>query len=438
MKRSYSLLLAGGTALLAPCLILNSSWGSDLKAPFELETTLVLPKKIRNPRVKQLLMDVGARFNGLGLAEPLGARLNKTVTWQNILDAQKTALDQTQLQGTLLDLKSQALSGTIEGVSSLEGFELSGSPGETTGVVNSFANVRIPVFAMGLTEKLTLAVALPIMNVQVSADTGFEKSAEGQAFISEICTKDPIKCNEAKDKLNNAVNQKLVNKGYDPIESTTISGLGDARLVAKYRLWQDDVQAISMRAELTAPTGIAPNADRALDIPTGDGQWDIGTGVIYDLKILRDLTWNTYGGISAQLSDELDRRLPVSETDAISADKERVQRNLGDILTAGSSLSYFVPSLGLTLGAGYTYQHMTKTTYQNGAFEEYRYRLLENEYPSQTIHSGILQAGFSTVEFFKSGRFPVPFQANFAFSHPFAGKNVTTNNVLAGEVVMFF
>ncbi len=425
---SLSLLLASSEPTLA----------SDLKAPFELETSQVLPPKIRNPRFKWLLMDVGSRFNGEGEAEPLGQRLNKVVTWANILDAQKTELDKTQLQGTLLDLQAQAASGTLEGISSAEGFSLDGSPGNTTGVVNSFASVRIPVFAIGLSERLTLATALPLMNVQISTDTGFSKSAEGQAFISEICTKDPVKCNEAKDKLNNAVNQKLVNKGYEPIESKTISGLGDARLVAKYLAFKNETTAVSVRGELTLPTGIAPNADLALDIPTGDGQWDVGTGMILDYRLQPDLTFNAYAGYSLQLADSLERRLPVSETDAISADKEMLQRNLGDIITAGSSMSYLFPRTGVTIGAGYTYQHMTKTTYQDGAFESFRYRLLENEYPMQTIHSGILSAGFSTVDFFKAGKFPVPFQANFAFSHPFAGQNVTTNNVMAGELVMFF
>ena len=46
--------------------------------------------------------------------------------------------------------------------------------------------------------------------------------------------------------------------------------------------------------------------------------------------------------------------------------------------------------------------------------------------------------GFSTVEWFKQKKFFYPFQANVAYSRALAGRNVTSNDVVAAELVLFF
>ncbi len=410
-----------GTVMVALAAT-GSAMGADLKAPFELETTKVLPKGVRNPRFKNLFMDVTEKFNGLGQVEPLGQKLNKTVTWADIVSGQKTQLEKTQVLGTMQDL----------------GFAETDSPGRTTGQVNTFADVKVPVLAMGLTERLTLAAAIPIMRVSVSADTGFVKTGQGQQFVDDICAKDISKCNEAKAKLDNAVNQKLTTKGYDPVQSNVITGVGDLKVVGKYLLHQNDRNTYSMKTEVTLPTGIAPDADKALDVPTGDGQWDIGASLAYDHRITTDLTFNAFGGYTVQLPATLVRRLPVSATDSISEDSEALSRNLGDVINLGTSVANFFPRVGVTVGLGYTFQYLTKTTYQDGSLESFRYRLLENEYPYQAVHSGVVTAGFSTVEWFKAKKFVYPFQVNVAYSQPLIGRNVTTNSVIAGELVLFF
>jgi hypothetical protein len=417
--RNASLKLAILSGLTAAPLLVNAA---DLRAPFDIEHTKVLPPKIRNPRVKLLNMDIQERFNGGGLVEPLGQKLNKTVTWNDIINAQKTDLDKTQVQGTLSSL----------------GFSTSDSPGQTSGVVNTFADVRIPIIAIGLSEKWTFAAAIPVMNVDVSASTGFLKSDQGQAFIDDICGTDVVKCNEAKDKLNNAINQKLTNKGYEPIESRTVKGIGDIRVINKVQLADEETYGVAFRGEIGLPTGTAPNANRALDVPTGDGQWDFGAGLTHDLKFTPELTLSTYGQYLAQLPARLERRLPVSATDSISADKELLLRDLGDQLNMGTSVTNFFPKLGLTLGVGYNFQFQNSTSYEDGALESFRYRLLENETPIQALHSAVVVAGFSTVEWFKAKSFALPFQANVVYSKPFAGRNATTNSTLAAEVVLFF
>ena len=81
---------------------------------------------------------------------------------------------------------------------------------------------------------------------------------------------------------------------------------------------------------------------------------------------------------------------------------------------------------------------MTKPSYAVGVYSPERYGYLEDLTPVEALHSTTLMAGFSTVEWYQAKKFVYPFQANFVFSHPFLGRNVTTNDVFSGELVLFF
>lgn len=421
MKRKLSF----GLSVLVCALGAGSALAGDLKSPFELETAAVLPKGVRNPRFKNLFMQVENRYNGVGQVEPLGQKLNKRVTWADILSSQDDDTKRATVKG-LLSANSIALDG--------EG------PGQTTGVVNTYANVKVPVLAWGITERLTTALAVPIMRVEVSADTGFVASGDGQNFVNGAAKSNIATSDDAASRLNDAINTKLRRLGYEEIQKSMVfSGVGDIKLVNKYNFVNDGYNTASMKLDVTMPTGAKPYADRALDVPLGDGQWDIGAAMIYDHKLDDELTvWNVYGGYTAQLPDKIERRLPTSENDSLSGDKELVSRNLGDQISTGTSLSHFFPSVGMRLGAGYSFQFQTKTSYQDGAFASERYRWLENEMPVQALHATTLTAGFSTVEWFKQKKFKLPFQANFGYSRPIAGRSVTRNDVVAGELVLFF
>jgi hypothetical protein len=415
-------------AVLASALTAAPALAFDLKAPFELENAMTLPGGVRNPRFRLITFAVEDKFNGLGISQPLAQRLNKTVTWGDLITAQKTDADKASIQGVLEDPGS--------GISDSS---LSGSPGATTGEVNTAAQIMVPVFAIGLTDNITAAVALPIVKVDISAATGFDKSEDGQKFIDAACATNPEKCNDAANKLNDAIGQKLANNGYLPVQSETINSIGDARLVTKYRAYKDDLQSLVVKAELTAPTGTPPNVDKAVDVPTGDGQWDAGMGLSYDRSLMQDLRWNAYGSYVAQLSDEIERRLPNGPGDTISSLKETLNRDLGDIIQTGTSMNYTFPGAGLTVGAGYSFQYVTSTRYQDGKLASAEtYQWLEDEMPLQALHAATFAANFSTVEWFKSKRFVLPFQANLVWSLPLEGRNVTNNSTVAGELVLFF
>jgi hypothetical protein len=134
------------------------------------------------------------------------------------------------------------------------------------------------------------------------------------------------------------------------------------QLVSKYVAYTDDVNTVCIRSALVAPTGREADVDQLVTLATGDGQWDLGNKVIYE-------TWGAAGGYHIQLPDKTVMRIPVSEGDPLTSDKELVKRNLGDIVSLGTSLSYEVSQAGLSFSTGYNFQHGAQTSYEGTAFD---------------------------------------------------------------------
>ncbi|HTL11159.1 MAG TPA: hypothetical protein VL588_01645 [Bdellovibrionota bacterium] len=396
---------------------------ANLTAPFDIENTAVLPKGVRNPRFKNIMIPLETKFNDNGVVEPLGQPLNKRVTWNDIVEAQTTTEDKNLVAGSV---SSMGMSGTD-------------SPGSTTGQVNTAVDVKVPVLAMGVTDRLTLAVAVPVYHVDISTATGFVKSDQGQAFVNDVCSSDPTKCNDAKRKLDDAINQKLTRLGYQPVQSRTVSNVGDIKFVGKYRLQFSDKHSIAFKPTITAPTGVAPNADQAVDVPTGDGQWDVGATVVEAYQLLPWLEVSANATYTNQLPDRIERRIPKSADDRLSSDRETLNRNLGDQYSVGWTLTFGDPHKGLSLATAYSFQYMDRVTYQGSMFSKDRYSFLEQfDQPEQWVHSATVMATFATIDWFKEGKFFYPFQAQVAYSRPFAGRNVAAADVLAAEIVLFF
>ena len=395
---------------------------ADLRAPFDFESTAVLPQGVRNPRIKDLVIYMDEKFGGNGGVEALGQKLNKTVSWRDVIDGQDDATLKALTQGKVQQL----------------GYGLDDSAGSTTGVVNTYVNVKVPVIAAGITDKLTLAVAVPVVTIQVNADMGLNKSSQGDGMIASVCESDPDKCQDSANKLNNAANTKATRLGYNPIQSYTKTAIGDIKAVAKYQFWTNDINGLALKGEVTVPTGTPPNADNALDTPTGDGAANLGATLVYDhyLDQHKSTRANVYGGYTVELPDHLDRRLPVSDTDSLSSDKELLARKRGDLISAGASVSYEFP-FGLNFGLGYGFQRLAPTSYDGNQFAQYRYRLLEAN-TGEVLHSATLGVGFSTVEMYKNHQFKAPFQVNMSYCKPLAGINVVKNDFMAFELVLFF
>jgi hypothetical protein len=392
--------------------------------PFALETSATLPQNVKNPRFINIYTSVTEKYDGMGNVNPLGSPLCKVVTVSDVLS------------GTPAN-KRIDMAGTVANANLTEADAL----GSTVGQVNTVANVKVASLAWGVTDRLTIAGALPVLKIDVSTSTGFAANANGELLVRNVgaAGNEEVQ-NYARANLNDAVGSKLRRLGYQPIPTQkTISGVGDAQIIAKYKLSDDGVNSTAIKGRVILPTGIQPDADLALDIPTSDGRFGFGLSGIYDRQLPLDLRWDSYGAYTALLPHHIVKRIPTSEWDSLSADKEELYEKTRHQIAFGSGLEHRIPSLGIVTGAGYSFQYQTRADYEAGtAFDASRYYLLGDLQSNQALHNFVATAGFSTIEWYKAKKFVYPFQVNFSYMHPLAGRNVANSDLVAGELLLFF
>lgn len=407
---------------MAAALVSGVARGGDLRPSFEWESTAVLPQGVKNPRLKMLFTSSQERFDDAGQTQALAARLTKAVSWRDLKAS--PGVDTQILEAKLIE------SGIDESASA--------GPGYTAGEVNVAARVLVPALAFGVTNRLTVAVALPIFSVDVAAQTGFSLSPDGQRFLAAVDRSAHSRADDLATKLNYAVAGKIEKLGYKPIQSEHFTRIGDVKAVAKYLALATNHHALAIKGELTAPSGKVADPDKLVDLPTGDGQPDLTGALIYELNVVEGLKANLYTSYTAQLSDRIVRRIPKAAGESLTDDKEQVERNLGDVFGTGVGVSYFFEPLGITVGSTYNFQTLGQTHYRGTTFAQERYRFLEREAPAQRLQSVSLLTGFSTVEWYRKGGFAVPMQANFSYNRPLSGRNTTVGDLYATELVLFF
>ncbi|MBY0470555.1 hypothetical protein K2X30_05250 [bacterium] len=427
MKRIKKSVVGVGIGLclsgMFPSQASANSFSGDISPPFDLESAETLPANVRNPRIRTIFSWVDSEFTKTGQPQLLGARLTQKVKWTDVINAQPAGLARAQMQGILQDA----------------GISESGSPGNTIGTVQSYSETNVFAMAMGVSDRLSVAVAVPVVNLDVSVDTGFQRSVEGQTFVNRAAAANPLRGQEAAAKLNNAINEKATSNGYEPIRSTRVQSIGDIRLLGKYNLQRDESRATTAALIFALPTGVAPNPNKALDLPTGSGQVAVGAQILHDYFFNPRVKWNMFGGYNFYIPKSMEKRIPLAPGDAITPDKEKVMREAEHQMALGTSLKYTVPTLGVTVGAGYVYQYQNQVDYSGGSqFDPVRYRWLSDLVPEQELHSALATIGFSSVDWYRGGRFFYPFQANLAYNHQLSGKNVTQGDIFSAELVLFF
>ena len=416
----------------AALLIHSAPAIAGLGAPTGVSSSSVLPAGVGSPRFITAFGSYTQDLDDHGNVEGVGHDLNKTIRWKDVLLVQKTEEDKTTLRNV------------IQG----KGFGELDSPGFSTGEVNVAAIGFVPTFAYGVTERFTLGFALPIVTVDVSTATGFVKNQDAQTVIDQICASStPVRCNEIKNQFATAVDQMTEYYKFDPVRPQHTTKVGDARVIGKYSLWRQSNQSIGISGDLTIPTGTPPNADKLIDVSTGDGDWGVGATLAYDAKrilddyavspLLRDIGFGVYGGYTAKLPDKIVKRIP-EDGQLLPHDKEEVSRDLGDRIALGTGLNYELPTTGLAFSAGYHFQYLTQTHYSGSLYSPDRYRQLEGKDPLAVLNSLSFSAGFSTVGFYRKKVFPVPMEANLSYGKVLAGRNIADADRISGELVLFF
>jgi hypothetical protein len=415
--RVWKTCLSGFALALSPLALAN------LKPPLSLPSAQVMPKGVRNVNLKGIIAEGTAKYNNFGqrqvLADPFFTSLDFATIKANTLDG----LDLASIQSKMDKL----------GVSDLDSF------GFTMGMVNVKAHVTVPVLAYGLTERITLAVAVPIAQSSLGVNTGVvqQNQALYQAFRSELQASGvSVKLQDLDQKLGDPVNYKIADYNYQPLQNENSTKLGDIKLVAKYKTFESDNNVITLTTDFTLPTGRQQDVDKVIDLGGGDGQLDWGLAVNHDFRLNEQWTISSELGHTIQFADTLAKRIPERYDSSLSPDKdENTRRNLGNMMIAHTAMRW--RHRGMSAGLSYALQYKQKDQFSGDQYPELRYRWLEQS-TVQNMQTVSASVGFDTISLYRQGKFPAPMAVGLGHSRVLSGKNVVVDPMTTLDLALFF
>ncbi len=411
--------------LLSVLLILVAfeSFAGDLKPLFFMPTAQVLPKGIRNFNYNGLTSSANEKFGDDGINASLAQPLEKDLTFQNIIDG-KIGSDEK---------------AAILQVMATTGSNFDDTFGQTTGQVNVNAFAHVPIFAYGLTKKMTVALVVPVIDYSYQLDVGV--SQDNRELYNEVekalAAKGVTdKIDEFYEKIDAPTLSKFDEFNYDQPLSESGTKLGDIRIITRYQTLNTENHRVSLQGELVLPTGEDQDINKAVDVASGDAQTDVGLGINYDYIVSDSLTFAFNTTYTVQIKDTNPERIPIQSNSKASPDIDQAaQRNLGDIWATALVMNY--EKHGFRLDLGYAYQHKGEDSYSGTSFSNERYGWLSNE-TEQYMHSANITFGFSTISLFRQKKFPLPLIIALNHNRILAGRNVVSNPLTSLNLSVFF
>ena len=396
---------------------------ADLKPAFILNDARVLPSGVRNLSYKNLFLSADQKFGDSGYSVTLADPLFRQVTFRDILFGTKDPVERGSLEQVMMSM----------------GAKESDTFGSTTGQVNINSSVHVPILAWGLGEKVTVGMALPIIQASINVDSGVIQQNSGlhASFIRALNEKGVTeKIVEFQEKMSDPVRSKLRDYGYKELVGEKVTHVGDLKLVAKYQWLDNPRQRLSLLGELTLPVGEEKDVDKVLNVTLADGQTDIGFGFQYDVLLTKSLTLALGATYTVQLPDQNAERVPEQEDTKVTPDvEEDLERNLGDILATQVGLLYTRGGWSWQMGHNFQYKGEDEYTGTDFASERYGWMGRETE---QKIHSLVLGGSYNTIGLFRAKKFPLPLMVRLNHTRVLAGRNVVKNPLTALDISVFF
>jgi hypothetical protein len=368
-----------------------------------------------------LTSNITEMTDGDGVSSPLAKPIEKPLTFREVLKGRPSSLEASLARGYL----------------DYAGFSETDSVGRFEGDVRSRLTVFVPAAMVGVSDRLTLAAALPIVNAAVAVDLEFQPNATGQRFLNSLAesyNNQTALAREAGQKINGAVgelNRTLRANDYRSVEDWNATGPGDLNLVAKYRIFALRSVSGALSGIVVAPTGRRDDPNNLVDRGFGDGQWDAGVGFALDEPLVTGVTASQFMKYTEQLPGEKKVRM-VTADEPIEVPVRSVRFKPGNKFETGMALQY-ASATGLGLGVGYTYYRKGNDNYQAGRSSP---ELEKGSY--EQSHEAALEVGYNSIQAFLRKEFPLPFDSKFVYKHQLASLNMPVTHFLQFETALFF
>ncbi len=405
----------------ALCFYSVNLFADGLGAPFDFEDTSMLPKGVRTVKFRSFSSEVTGKYDMNGSIQPLGKPFQKHVKMSSLYQgksANEAALSKGYMKSLGIDPDTADL-GTID--------------------ANAAARVTaaVPVLGWGIRDNWSIAIAIPVVYANTYVDTGFNVSAEAQKFFGYVSSDTNHNTTETvKTKTDDLVNGQVTSLGYDPLSGETRTEIGDIRLINKVLVKKADSYAIALKQSITAPTGKPASSNKLVAVSTGDNQWDLTASIIGDWYINGKWTMSGYTGYTVQFSDTTQKRIPLTSGSPLGYLDPNTERDLGDIAGVGINARYTITP-AWSVATGYDAQIKFSDIYHGSLYQSQQYDWLSAN-TNQHMESAIVGVNYSTIPAFRKKDFAIPMDIKGSYSWVLNGKNVPADDMISGEVAVYF
>lgn len=303
------------------------------------------------------------------------------------------------------------------------------------------------IVAYGVTDKLTVGVNIPYRwqknNVNASLDTANATVGKnpffgtpgdpfgGAPLVPLALGGIPMSTEDVQNILGNglSINGALAvpGFGYKRVETWSEDGFADIEVGSKYQYFKNADWRLAFLGGLRLPTGKVDDPDNLVDQPFGNGAWALLFQLNNDYTGIKNLVLDLTLRYDLYLPDRQTLRVPASVNEPITPNKEKVKRDLGDVVAVETSAKYeFVEGASLSLTYKYGHGFKDKVSGSKG----FAYSSLEDE-TNWTEHVGIAGLSYSTLPRFLKKKSSVPLTASISYRNRFAGRN----NVFESEYI---
>lgn len=387
-----------------------------------MDSTEVLPASINSPAFRYgIVAGVDSKYTANGSVQSLND--TNTINFNSDL-LQKISPEVTDLVNILNQYSKQQLGAQVN---------LGTLRAETKPNVKYMA----PIFARGLTDRITLAIAMPIVFYENKLRL-VQSASNVPSICSQIQGVPEIK--EACDKLGNtkivdAVKGELANKGYKPLEDRSETVFGDVQLVGIWKFFEEEEKSSALRTTLTLPTGPGNDPDDLADLGTF-GETAIEEQVLFNYLPFHWLRLAAKTGYKFYVPDSVEMRVPSGPNEILPGPetKEKVSRRKGGALTLGTAATIGIGK-SVSVAGGYEFVSKASDSYSGNKSGDYDALAKDSKSTAHKLRAAI---SYDTIALYQRTKSFPPLKVDYEVTNTVAGTNTDRQLVNEVSLTMFF
>jgi len=285
----------------------------------------------------------------------------------------------------------------------------------------------------GITDRLSVGVFFPYQWVKNKVDARLDTSnatVGKNAFLNTLTPLTvpgtvPLTTQDAQNLIGRGLDVNgdgvidIPGYGYKPIKTSSDHGIKDIEVGFRYQYFKNENWRLAFMGAVRLPTGELDDPDNLVDYSFGSGAYALLFRLNNDFIRFKKFVLNGTIRYDLILPHKETLRVPDTVNQPITFNKERVKRNIGDVMEFELSGKYAVlepVSLSLTYKYGFSFKD--RVSGDRGL----AYESLEDE-TDYTEHVLVAGLSYSTIPLFMKKKFPIPLVASVDYRNRFAGSN---------------